>query len=974
MESPDNDNNLSNSLTADSMERSTQDRTAHQLGSRGQTINCNNGNAAATVVQQHLLNRRDPAFPPHYYNFMPSPLLPPFTFYPFPSFERNNVAWPYMSVQQERPLSLTLPPTDILKPLYRQREQQNGPAAASVTMAMPRSDIAPQQRARHGVSAGPVYELNQHDVLFGLRGLKHRTHSGNVLLHELMAARQSDYRLSLVDENVKMSTTVATEIVRSIRRKEPAARFLKYHPKDGAWYDIGDVNAIEKVGRALYDRIRDEKKSPRPRKQGATYQQSGTLEDESRRGSTQRTSLPVSAKRIPREPRQVPPLGIAPVNKPSRYDVFCGRDPGVRNHAGNALLRELVRARRCDYSAALQNSKRPIAASIVQFIRQQEPPGRFLSKDPVDGAWYDIGYDDAIGKVQQAFRDALRGPRNKCIVEDKTAASKPRQVRTALFIGPVNEPNHHDVLCGERDPMHTGNVLLRTLVMSHMPDLLARRNSEKTAAARIVQHIRHKLKPAGLFLKYHPQDGAWYDIGNVKAIQRVETEIRRLASNVLRAGNNSTVDISNIDDDELSLLVSDVPGSPFVATKGTFGESTKAAAENCPGMSEKLLKVSTHQKQRPAPQQEQQQQQQRPSRQEVLPFHPSRRQRTGQATFIFQPREPDDSAQTHEENQNDDNDSSDDEKNDFDCSSLEEYTIFKGTSNCEMLSGQRSNLVEFGYHTSSYQMIPQSNPEQQKQSTHPQTDHLKAFDNPTATKNAPRPPKAPESVAPASQTSRRRKRHCRSRHSSISHGTSYSCLETRGEEVLDSVSHHQQLRNSSDSIVHCHDDSILPGRMVDLGRQLMTPSTAIHEKTRFATSLSASQVVAPRPGKGRRLESSSSTANSALLSLSSSGGGDQWEEYYYQLAFFKAMHRHTNVPWDYVCEDDNKLNLPQWVLQQRCELLSACLKAETKNKTLPQQIQWRLDKLTKIGFERTVPSGHSQSVGNVEQLGDQDDA
>jgi Helicase associated domain len=118
----------------------------------------------------------------------------------------------------------------------------------------------------------------------------------------------------------------------------------------------------------------------------------------------------------------------------------------------------------------------------------------------------------------------------------------------------------------------------------------------------------------------------------------------------------------------------------------------------------------------------------------------------------------------------------------------------------------------------------------------------------------------------------------------------------------------------------------------------MTPSTAVTESTTTTTTTttpsSVAETVALRPHKRQRVGESPRSSSSAPLS-SSAGGGDQWKEYCYQLAFFKATHEHTNVPWDYVCEDDHKLNLPQWVLQQRCELLSTCWEAEMKNKKLP---------------------------------------
>lgn len=87
-------------------------------------------------------------------------------------------------------------------------------------------------------------------------------------------------------------------------------------------------------------------------------------------------------------------------------DVLCGRGGSINNHPGNEKYRHFVnRKKRIYLTARFKREKRLIAASIVQEIRNQEPPGRFLAKDGRSGEWYDIGDLKARDKTSQALRE-----------------------------------------------------------------------------------------------------------------------------------------------------------------------------------------------------------------------------------------------------------------------------------------------------------------------------------------------------------------------------------------------------------------------------------------------------------------------------------------------------------------------------------------------------------------------------------------
>jgi hypothetical protein len=126
----------------------------------------------------------------------------------------------------------------------------------------------------------------------------------------------------------------------------------------------------------------------------------------------------ISKKGIDKNRTKVPPHGIYwPVFEPNQHDVLCGSGPS--NHPGNVLLRKLVDAHESNLLAALERTfpkvAYGIAENIVKVIRRRTPAGRFLKKEDDIGAWYDIGDDKGIEKVQQALHDAskmLRGKNN----------------------------------------------------------------------------------------------------------------------------------------------------------------------------------------------------------------------------------------------------------------------------------------------------------------------------------------------------------------------------------------------------------------------------------------------------------------------------------------------------------------------------------------------------------------------------------
>lgn len=76
-------------------------------------------------------------------------------------------------------------------------------------------------------------------------------------------------------------------------------------------------------------------------------------------------------------------------------------------HIGNEKLRKVARTKADLYKTASKKEKSDISRGLVTHIRNLDPPGRFLKRDPTNRCWHDVGDEAAREKASQALRDAL---------------------------------------------------------------------------------------------------------------------------------------------------------------------------------------------------------------------------------------------------------------------------------------------------------------------------------------------------------------------------------------------------------------------------------------------------------------------------------------------------------------------------------------------------------------------------------------
>merc|ERR1719217_278698 len=105
------------------------------------------------------------------------------------------------------------------------------------------------------------------------------------------------------------------------------------------------------------------------------------------------------------------------------------------------------------------------------------------------------------------------------------SVAQPRPVLTVppKGIGPIDEPNRNDVLCGRGGLIssHDGNVQFRKIVNSRKKEYLApttKKLEKAFIAAAIVNEIRTM---GGRFLKQENGTGMWYDFGYAKTMEPI---------------------------------------------------------------------------------------------------------------------------------------------------------------------------------------------------------------------------------------------------------------------------------------------------------------------------------------------------------------------------------------------------------------------------------------------------------------------
>lgn len=132
------------------------------------------------------------------------------------------------------------------------------------------------------------------------------------------------------------------------------------------------------------------------------------------------------------------PGAVKRIRTPHPHDVLSGRGGGINSHIGNKNFREWVRERKESYNlAGSKAEKARVANKVIDLVRSQSPPGRFLQRESgsVSGPswWVEVDEVRALAKTSQALREGapqIRAAHKDELVERVERFKKSKRKKT----------------------------------------------------------------------------------------------------------------------------------------------------------------------------------------------------------------------------------------------------------------------------------------------------------------------------------------------------------------------------------------------------------------------------------------------------------------------------------------------------------------------------------------------------------------
>ena len=124
---------------------------------------------------------------------------------------------------------------------------------------------------------------------------------------------------------------------------------------------------------------------------------------------------------------------IKRIGTPNEHDVLSGRGGAINSHIGNQHFREWVRVRREQYNLAKSKAEKALVANeVMDLVRNQNPPGRFLQRDQSSSSmgvtwWVEVDEIKAMAKTSQALREGA--PSIRAAHKDDPAVSGRKRTR-----------------------------------------------------------------------------------------------------------------------------------------------------------------------------------------------------------------------------------------------------------------------------------------------------------------------------------------------------------------------------------------------------------------------------------------------------------------------------------------------------------------------------------------------------------------
>jgi len=196
------------------------------------------------------------------------------------------------------------------------------------------------------------------------------------------------------------------------------------------------------------------------------------------------------------------------IHEPNGHDVLCGRGGGTNSHIGNSHWRMLVAANKQLYITLPKRQKMLLSRSIVNAVRSQNPPGRFLQKDGKTKLWFDVGDQRAQEKTSQALREGAPDIRKKVMASKGDSTGNTTTSATASTTTPA-APTSGDVSKSgaKRDGGEKSQIPAHSTNTSAVP--FQQRKPESAASSAVLSQTAGTgggMIPPPEPLPYNPQE------------------------------------------------------------------------------------------------------------------------------------------------------------------------------------------------------------------------------------------------------------------------------------------------------------------------------------------------------------------------------------------------------------------------------------------------------------------------------------
>jgi len=244
-------------------------------------------------------------------------------------------------------------------------------------------------------------------------------------------------------------------------------------------------------------------------------------------------------------------------------DVICGRGGATNSHIGNQRFRHLVQEYRSRYLQATKTEKTCISRTIVNHIRSQNPPGRFLIiNKSSENRFEDIGDLQARKKTSQALREKPKSKKlfsqerigetleqtdeqiwksTQKMIDSKKSPFQSHFNQNSEFAENVDQtctlaqtritepihPTNTDVLFGRGAFAYSkGNKNFRVLIKSWRDEYQRAPKMEKSDITQLIVDIVHKQEQPGRFLKLDTVKKLWIEVSDDVAREKVRQALR----------------------------------------------------------------------------------------------------------------------------------------------------------------------------------------------------------------------------------------------------------------------------------------------------------------------------------------------------------------------------------------------------------------------------------------------------------------